>query len=322
MLYSEQFNDAAWSAIRLSVTPNTTIGPDGNTTADSLIENTATATRVIRQFVITTASSYTFSVYAKANTRSWIYLSNPITGSTYFDLSNGTIGGTPVGVTASITSIGDGWYRCATVFTATIASNAFDVGITTGNNVSSYTGDGVSGLYIYGAQLEAGAYPTTYIPTTTASATRVADVAQKTSISSLIGQTEGTIFLDTKYLASATASGRWFNVFGTINNIGLALNGLNSVRTIINGLSDTITTSPKTDLGVKIAFAYNATGVVCFINGTEYSLPNGSSETMTSLDSILFDAAANPQFQQGEVNSFILFKTRLTNAELASLTTL
>ena len=170
-------------------------------------------------------------------------------------------------------------------------------------------------------QFEAGSNATSYIPTTTASVTRNTDVISKTGISSLIGQTEGTIFLDTKYSSSASTSLRSFKVFGLSDEIGLALNSGNLVRTFVNGASDTITTAPKTDLRIKIAFAYNNSGVVLFVNGVQYALPNGGSQIITSLDSISFSGLGS-QLQQANINSEILFKTRLTNAELATLTTL
>jgi hypothetical protein len=182
---------------------------------------------------------------------------------------------------------------------------------------------GSKSLFLWGAQLELGSYPTSYIPTVASTVTRVADVISKTGISSLIGQTEGTVFIDTKYSSGpVTASGRWFNVFDTTNNISLALNGANFVRTIINGASDTITTSPKTNLGVKIAFAYNSLGVVLFINGVQYPLPNGGSQIITSLNSIVFDPLANPQLQTVDVNLLALWKERLSNETLTQLTTL
>jgi hypothetical protein len=171
-------------------------------------------------------------------------------------------------------------------------------------------------------QLEQASTPSSYIPTEATTVTRNADVISKTGISDLIGQSEGTMFIDTKYSASTTASGRWFNVFGTTNNIGLALNGLNSVRTIINGASDTITTAPKTDLGVKLAFAYNSLGVVLFINGVQYALPNGGSSIITSLNSIVFDPLANSQLQTVDINLLAVWKERLSDTELQQLTTL
>lgn len=176
-------------------------------------------------------------------------------------------------------------------------------------------------IRIAAPQMELGSYATSYIPTTTTAVTRVADVATKTGISALIGQTEGTIFLDTKYLANASASARWFKVFGVSDEIGLSFYNLNNVKVYINGTNDVINTSPLSSNGVKIAFAYNATGVVLFINGVQYSLPNGGSQIMSSLDSVLFDAGV-AAFQQANVNSFMTFPTRKSNTELAELTTI
>jgi hypothetical protein len=137
----------------------------------------------------------------------------------------------------------------------------------------------------------------------------------------LIGQTEGVVFLHTKYLSTLSSSTRWFTMFGA-SLIGLALRSDNYVRSIINGQSDIILTAPLADTGVKIAWAYNASGVVLFVNGVEYALPNGGSEVMSSLDSISFDGGAHSGLQQANINQFTLFKTRLSNAELAELTTL
>jgi hypothetical protein len=150
--------------------------------------------------------------------------------------------------------------------------------------------------------------------------TRNADVISKTGISDLIGQTEGTVFLDTKYSTPSSTSSRWFRLLGVGSEIGLALNSFNFVRTIINGASDIITTAPNTDLGVKLAFAYNNLGVVLFINGVQYALPNGGSQIITSLSSIEFSPPLI--FNQAVLNSALIFKTRLSDQECINLTTL
>jgi hypothetical protein len=71
---------------------------------------------------------------------------------------------------------------------------------------SAYTGDGTSGLFIWGAQLEQGAFPTSYIPTTTAAATRAADSAVVTPISSFYNQSEGTLFAECSFTSSVPSS--------------------------------------------------------------------------------------------------------------------
>jgi len=324
-LYSQDFDNASWGKTRCSITANSVISPDGNTTADTLVEDTtATSTHRIVQSITLTAAAQTFSVYAKSANRDWIYLTllQTANASAYFDLSNGTIGTVGSASTASIQSVGNGWYRCIMTATTAAGANTLSIYSASADNTISFTGSGDSAFYIWGAQLELGAYATTIIPTTTASATRIADTATKTGISSLIGQSEGTIYLNARYLASGTASGQWFKVYGTSNLISLALNGVQSVRTIINGLSDTITTSPKTDLGIKIAFRYNSSGVSLFINGTQYALPVGGGQTMTSLDSILFDASVNPQLQNAFINDFALFNTPLSDSDCTTITTL
>jgi hypothetical protein len=324
LLRSEEFN-LNWSSIRLSVTPNTTIGPGGLMNADSLIENTDTQTRVVRQLVNTTVSSYTFSVYAKANTRNWIYLSNAITGSTWFDLSNGTIGFTSVGVTASITSVGNGWYRCATVLTGTIALTAFDIGLSTGNLISIYTGDGTSGLFIWGAQLEAGSYPTSYIPTTTASVTRNADVLTRNNIftNGLITAAGGTWFVDLRdtktYIRDTSNFGLFLstvgNGFGGNGFVFYNISGLNQRLVLAKYVSGTITslTTLNSDNN-KVAIKWNGITANIFVNGVK--VVTDTSFTGINMEFISNQALPVPF----NINQMYLFPTPLSDDQLEVLT--
>jgi hypothetical protein len=176
-LQSQTFDNASWGKDRASVTANVTAAPDGTLTADKLTEDTTASNshRVVASLA-TTRAPYVFSVYAKADTRSWIYLRADRHPSTtpfaWFDLANGTVGNVNAGFTASMVAAGNGWYRCAVQLDdAFIGNNSFIVGLATGNSVNSYTGDGTSGLYLWGAQIEAVTYqttPSTYYPTTTA----------------------------------------------------------------------------------------------------------------------------------------------------------
>ena len=179
--YSADFSNAAWTKTRSSITSNTIVAPDGTLTGDKLVEDTtASNSHWVGQSFTGTAAAYTYSFYAKAGERSWI------TGSwgggldTYFDLSNGTIG-TLNGNTATITSVGNGWYRCSITRTLTAASYVIECALATGDNGRSYTGNGFSGLFIWGAQLEiSGSFATSYIPTVASTVTRNADAASMT----------------------------------------------------------------------------------------------------------------------------------------------
>ena len=190
-----------WATVRCSITPNTTVAPDGTTTATTLIEDTASNTHQISGYTGVPQNgngTHTFSVFAKAKERSVIALStNRATGQhavATFDLSSGVVsqyGGTNDGtvdyVGSSIISVGNGWYRCTLTY-----SSVGDVWPTiqilntptyTYDNVGrySYQGDGTSGIYIWGVQMERfSSFSTSYIPTSGSTVTRAADLCEIT----------------------------------------------------------------------------------------------------------------------------------------------
>jgi hypothetical protein len=200
--YSENFNNAAWTKSNASVTANAATSPDGYTNADKIVENTATSGHSTFQSIsATSGATYTISAFGKAaeRTRLWLDLYGG-TNSANFDLSNGTILASSVGITAKIENYGNGWYRCSITGVAPAATIYPNVGPTTTSTTTNlYTGDGTSGILIYGFQLELASYATSYIgPTLGSASTRGADSCIKTGISSLIGQSEGTLFAEFK----------------------------------------------------------------------------------------------------------------------------
>ena len=223
LTYSEQFDNAAWpKAIGVTLTPNTTVAPDGNTTADKLIEGTALQQHLISQSigVITAGASYTFSVYAKAAERTKIALTSQAEPYVVFDLSAGTVvqtGGATT--TATITSVGNGWYRCCATFAKQNTTGQFHMmPWTTTNN---YTGNGASGLYVWGAMVEVGSTATPYISTTSAART-VTDLLpfsvlmeyEPPSVNSgavLWGIAASDGFATSAYLSALTGSNLTFN---------------------------------------------------------------------------------------------------------------
>jgi hypothetical protein len=189
----------------------------------------------------------------------------------------------------------------------------------------TYTGSTSNYFYAYGAQLEASSYPTSYIPTTSASATRVADACSKTGISSLIGQTSGTIFVDFVWEGLGTA-----NVDNPIFSIGEQSYGTSNIAisNYNSSLYGRVTNGTSIDAGVafgamtigtryKCAIGYASNDFVFYVNGANYG--NDTSVSIPALSDAYFQ---NAYPNSKEVNQAILFKTRLTNAELASLTTI
>jgi hypothetical protein len=208
-LYSEQFDNAGWTKLNATISANAATSPDGTQNADKLVESATSAIHYCETSVsVISGQSYSYSVYAKQGERHITLQGSAPTNSAYatFNLSTGVVGASAVG-SASIIDAGNGWYRCTLTFTSAATSVANMAVLLadspTAGRSSSYSGNGTSGVFLWGAQLEAGAYATSYIPTWGAAAvTRLADACSKTGISSLIGQTQGTLFLDFDLQAS------------------------------------------------------------------------------------------------------------------------
>lgn len=184
--YSEDFTNASWRLGGNAATPSISgIGPDGVTSATLFSDNSAGGTGPVNiDYLLTVATStaYTASVYAKKDQLSFIKLvgitfTTPANGGVWFDLDNGTVGTEETGYSGFIEDAGNGWYRCSMTFTTDAADTSGRVYIYACENGSSTTVDldGTSSIYIYGAQLEAGSTPSSYIPTAGATVTRAAE---------------------------------------------------------------------------------------------------------------------------------------------------
>jgi len=194
LLQSEAFDSANWTKFGGVVTANAIASPDGNTTADLFAEDTTTGLHDMYQVVtgLTGGATYTLSLYVKPAGRGWIELQMQDNlawhNGQYYDLTNGVLGAQPAGVTATITPLANGWYRLT--YTVTLSAGATSATIyivlANGDGIDSYTGDGTSGVYLWGAQLEQLPFASSYIPTTTAQVTRSADYLSISTAGNLV----------------------------------------------------------------------------------------------------------------------------------------
>jgi hypothetical protein len=171
--YTEDFGNAFWFKDAVTITNNSITAPNGTLTADSIVENTANSQHYIgvTSGLTLTAAPYTISAYLKKANRDWASLglyNGTDSKNAWFNLNTGTIGTINAGVTATITDVGNGWYRCSVTRTMAAVSNNF-VGISPqiSDGSSSHLGNGLVGVYCWGAQLELGSTATTYQPIAT-----------------------------------------------------------------------------------------------------------------------------------------------------------
>jgi hypothetical protein len=317
-LRSEEFDNASWGKVNTTITANVsaTLDPSGGNNADKFIATTTNSTHNIGQTGFA-STAYSFSVYAKAAEETSMSLW--LRGNTVraeFNLSNGTISNITV-TSATITSVGNGWYRCS-VYDSTPGTTATIYG----RGGGTYAGNGTDGFYLYGAQLEAGAYPTTYISTTSATATRVADSFSRSNIytNGLISASGGTWFVELRnnIVYTRDANTRFgigdttalnTNALFFIGDIGNRINLWKAVSGAVTGLYTTTTDT------TKFAFKWNGTSCDIFANGTK--VVTATSFTPTNMENLI-GALGVPIF----IQSMALFPTPLTDTQCQTLTTI
>ena len=329
--YSEDFSNAAWSETGASVVSGF-ISPDGSLNAYKLVEDTSTL-RHSTNTLNTVVGEHTFSVFAKKGEKDILQLSlggasiTPALTYSNFDLTNGTI---TVGVNTSsdIEEFANGWYRCS--ITASVNSGVLNSGCVVANSTTmgrngTYQGDGTSGVYIYGAQLEQGSYPTSYIPTNGAAVTRAAETANGAGDATTFNDSEGVLMAEISALTEDSGLSRRITISdGSTNNrvsieldeteglIKLFLSGSGTLNQLSKNISDVYTP-------FKILASYELNSLKLYINGykvaedTSIVLPNG-------LDDLSFDSGTGSSDFYGKTKQIQYYNSALTDSELEQLT--
>jgi len=284
--YSEAFDNAAWIKVsNTSISDNFAISPNG-TQNSSEIKATSTSTSVLgfyTGFTVSSGVEYTVSFFVKKGIAKYIQLYHAFSQvagvpRTNFDLENGVVSVSDAGHTSSIEDYGNGWYRCIVKLTTatTILQTFFNaVKSPTAPRDASSSWSANDNFYFYGAQLEQGSYPTSYIKSNSGTTTtRVAETANGAGDANTFNGSEGVLFVEMSALADDSTSRR-INLrnssgsnqirieYGTSPNLitGVLFNGTN--QAVVNNTSNNILNFNK------IAFKYKTNDFAMWINGVK-----------------------------------------------------
>lgn len=336
-LRSQEFsNTGAWATgSRVTVVADQTTGPDGLTTADSMTEVAVTGTHRLEQNLgsLTQTATYTISVYYKINSGApyGLLFSSDASGNHgfrgWFDLTNGVVGSTQVVGGGSVSDLtiqnaGNGWYRCTLTgsygASGTPGVYAY-VGMADADLSLSYAGNTGRSVYIWGAQFEAGTFATSYIPTTSAVATRNADVAVVTgsNFSNFWYATEGSAIIKTlPRMVSGTRPTAQFD-----DNTANELVALRGVATdpqlyVVDGGVDQTTLDAGTivvNTAYTLGGSWKASDFAVTLDGAAtVTQTSGSLPTVTQLRL----GCDGTNYLNGWLQNFRYWRLRLTNEQL------
>ena len=332
VFYSEQFNNVSWLKYLATVTSNSQQAPDGTTTADLAYPSTtgALAGQLYKSVAgITAGNVVTVSAFVKASGKNFAYI-GPLynfSPAAWFNLTTGAITNPIVNVTTSMTEFPNGWWRISVTSTAT-ATSFMTIGSTDAAGSVTNTASGTNGILVWGAQVEVGTKVSSYIPTTTASVTRNADVISQTGISSLIGQTEGTIYAEiNNTLMTSYSTGYVMRIFADANNEVWIRKESGTNTYTAKWRANSVDVYTQSTISVlngnnKIAIAYKTGSSAVYLNGSQIGTSASTGAFSVAPSQIGIGSSSTADFFNDRIELATLFPTRLTNAQLATLTTL
>jgi hypothetical protein len=337
LTYSEQFNNADWTKAACSITANAVVAPDGATTADKVAEDSATTNHyVLRNPSFTSGTAYTASVYAKAAERGQIHIQvggvaafGALTWAV-FSLSDGSVVASNNTPTTAAQQLPNGWWRFSVSKTATATgAPQLQIGPAVAGS-SSYAGDGTSGIYIWGAQLEANAFATSYVKSEGSATARGADLPRVATLSSIgYNSTQGSLSGQVMFRGVGSSSTRRIASFndGTTNNeiaIVMADGGSDLIRFVVTSggvtqadISSTVTAVANTLY--KWAISWNANSFRISVNSTAGTeVTSGTVPTVDRLTLGTDGAGANSV--NGWLPEITYYPMQLSQAQMNGIT--
>jgi hypothetical protein len=327
--YSEDFSNAAWVKTEVTVSSDVVIAPNGTLTVDKVVSSVNNVQHRISRDVGATTGAIT-SIYAKAGGYSYVEIILTDTNNrAVYDLTNGSVLFTGSGITsATSTSVGNGWYRL-TITSATQANHRYFSVVPKPTSSTSYfeayAGNGFDGIYIWGAQLEAGAFATSYIATVASQVTRAVDSASMTgtNFSSWYSQGEGTLYVESLTQAISFSNNKNLQLNdGTLSNeiwLGSGSPGTSARSQISLGgttyFDSSLTNQMTAGVFGKYAVSFETNNAVLCANGTL-----GTVDTAVVIPSSINLFSINLPQRAGYYKKIAYFPRRLSDAELQEMT--
>ena len=321
--YSEDFSQSSWSSLKLSVSDNDIISPDGTLNASKISRTSSGGSSYVRSQISVSTGLVSFSVFAKYNNRQFIQLLSGLSYANY-DLINGIV--TDSSSDSSIENYGNGWYRLIININFNTTLNYFYIwNIDSANSARVEASTGNGGVYIWGAQVEQGNL-SSYIPTSGSTVQRAADVANGSGNSEVFSDTSGVLFANIAALANdqterqitiddGNGGNRIVLRYNSVsNNINAYLfNGSVQGGEFNQSLSDI-------SLFSKCAFKYKTNNFQFWINGFKVGVDtNGSTFSDGTLSDLNFDFGGSFNFY-GKTKEIGYYDAVLTDSELEYLT--
>ena len=325
--YSKDFSNAYWTKTNVSVVAGFS-APDGSLNAYKLVEGTSNSIHFInRVLTVENAKEYTESIFVKSAERTKFGIRDGFSNKWItINLSNGSVIDSNGLIMSKITKLANDWYRISYTFLTlgtSVTLKAYPLSDSyTGGSPETYTyqGDGTSGVYIYGAQLELGNV-SSYIPTQGSATTRVAETATGSGNSEVFNDSEGVLMLQT----NPSENGYISLTDGSSNNrIFLGFDNLSAYTQIRVGgavKADMITTAYLKNTTFKILVKYKTNDFALWVNGFEIkSDNNGSTFPSGVLNNLSFNVGAGSEPFYGKTKELGYYDTILTDLELETLT--
>jgi len=343
--YSEDFSQSYWFKSDTTINVNQVTSPDGNINADSIVSSTANSVHYLRHSYVAVSSStpYTYSFFIKPNGYTKFGVrDNAQTGANLaYDLETESVIHS-ASMTIVVNKLKDNWFKCS--ITSTIGSNGvagyalylLDDGYGTPPNAGdpnnySYTGDGVSGFYIYGFQLEQQSYPTSYIPTNGSVQSRANETCLGAGTSSILPSEEGIFFVeiarisDDSYGNYELISLKAGSSGNTDNAMGIGFNASSDrfwIRFKAGGSTkiEDFTTVATRNVFFKIAIKFKSGNNKIYVNGIE-KVANSNTFSALNLQELNFRWSTLYDFR-GKLRDIRVYNTKeMTDSEVDILLT-